>query len=250
MKHQVVMIFLSLIIAACSTKRKVVESPLFNKSAPPETKEEIEKLPKVTQSQIVADISPEIIKPPPQPRTILTADRKAPPKALEVTPPIAIKKSVPAPVAVAVTPPPPPPPTEEDLEYIIYTAKGGEKLSFVARSLLGSPRKTALLKKWNKKISKSSLRKGQEIKVKTEALKPKPIYLSRSLVTKYKKQLRDHLTKKSPTKTYIVKNGQTLQTISKKLYSTTRRWTELYLFNYEKMNTPDSLEKGTEIKHY
>lgn len=238
MKHQFVVIFFSLLIAACSSKRKVVESPLFNRSLPPETKEEIASLPKVTQEQIIEKISPAPVEPTPQPRSVVIANRKAP---------------LPSPqVAASATIPKSRAQSEElqDQDYVIYVAKGGEKLSFIARSLLGSPKKTSLLKTWNPNHITGPLQKNQEIKVKVSALNPQPIYLSRSLVMKYKTQLRDHLTKKSPQKTYVVKTGETLQTISQNLYTTTRRWTELYLFNYDKMKDPDALEKGTELKHY
>lgn len=235
MKHQTVVIFFSLLIAACASKRKFVESPLFNKSLPPETKEEIESLPKVTQSEVIEKISPAPVKPAPQPRTVLTANRKAPPPS-----PVVATAATAADIQE----------NEESQDYLIYVAKGGESLSFVAKSLLGSPQKTSLLKNWNPILASGPLKKEQEIKVKIEVLKPQPIYLTRSLITKYKTQLRGRLARNSPQKTYVVKNGETLQTISQKLYATTRRWTELYLLNYDKMQDPDILEKGTELKHY
>lgn len=235
MKHQTVVIFFSLLIAACASKRKFVESPLFNRSLPPETKEEVESLPKVTQSEVIEKISPAPVKPAPQPRTVLTVNRKAP----QPSPVVAT-----AATATAIQQ------IEESQDYLIYVATGGESLSFVAKSLLGSPQKTSLLKNWNPTLAIGPLRRDQEIKVKTEALKPQPIYLTRSLITKYKAELRGRLERNSPQKTHVVKNGETLQTISQKLYATTRRWTELYLLNYDKLQDPDILEKGTEIKHY
>ncbi|MGZ6471917.1 MAG: LysM peptidoglycan-binding domain-containing protein [Bdellovibrio sp.] len=233
MNYQLVAILLSLFLAACSSKRKVVESPLFTRTASPETQEELESLPKVSQAQLIEEVSPEPVKPAPQPRTILTANRKAPP-------PQEIKPVPEAPLRM---------PTQESENYIVYSANGGERLSFIARSLLGSPAKTNLLEQWNPGISSGPLAKGQEVKVKTADLKPQSIYLSKALLEKYKVELRDHLEEK-PQKTYIVKTGDTLQSISQLLYSTTRRWTELYLLNFEKIGNPDILENKTEIKHY
>lgn len=235
MKFQFGMIFLCLLIVSCSSKRKIVNSPLFNKSAAPETKEELESLPKVTQEQVIDELSPAPVKPAPQPRTLLAANRKAPPPTANVTP---------IPDAFTRTP------AANSQDYIIYIAKGGEKISFVARSLLGSPKKVSLLKGWNPGLTSDTLEKNQKVNVKVEALKPQTIYLSRDLVIKYKTQLHEHFKKKSPTKNCIVKAGETLQTISQQLYSTTRRWTELYLLNYDKMTDPDSLEKGTNLKYY
>lgn len=235
MKYQVGVIFFSFFISACVTKPRLVESPLFNTSAPPETKEELESLPKITQAQVIEKMSNTPDKPTPQPRTVMTPNRRAPTPRQEIMPAVSI--SVP----------------EENVEsqdYVIYTAKGGEQLSFVARSLLGSPQKTSLLRTWNPNLTTDRLKSGQEVKVKAEALKPQPIYLSRSLIIKFKTQLYDHLENKSPQKTYVVKTGDTLQTISQQFYSTTRRWTELYLLNHDRLKNPDSLEKDTELKHY
>ncbi|MGZ3795901.1 MAG: LysM peptidoglycan-binding domain-containing protein [Pseudobdellovibrionaceae bacterium] len=236
MRYQVVAIFFSLLTTACSSQHKVVDSPLFDKTAGIETKEDLEKLPKITQREAIEKIDTFTNIPPPPPRSVFIADRKTPPQTQEIRGLAAAtqtKKEM-----------------NEYQEYVIYTAKGGEHLSFIARSLLGSPQKTSLLKEWNPHLSSSILDKGQEVKVKVEALKPQAIYLSRNFVITYKDQLRNFFKKSAARKTYFVKSGDTLQTISQLLYSTTRRWTELYLLNLDKMTSPDSLARDTELKHY
>ncbi|MCE3009837.1 MAG: hypothetical protein LW875_04405 [Proteobacteria bacterium] len=41
--------------------------------------------------------------------------------------------------------------------------------------------------------------------------------------------------------------GETLQSISQKHYFTTRRWTEIYLFNYEKITDYNRLQPGIDL---
>lgn len=228
MKHELIVILISVALGACSSKRKTVESPLFNPSAGPETQQELETIAQVPQTEVVEKVSP-VTSPPPQPRMAITPNRKAPVSVEIETRQVA---------------------AEESEANIIYTALGGEKLAFVAKALLGSTENADLIKTWNQEIQNDVLEKGQQLKIKIENLKPQPIFLSKSVLLQYKAELRSRFIRTEPKNTYTVKTGDTLQMISQRLYSTTRRWTEIYLINYEKIDNPDVLKNGLELRHF
>ncbi len=53
---------------------------------------------------------------------------------------------------------------------------------------------------------------------------------------------------KAKGRTYVVKNGDTLGTISKRFYRTTTKWEAIYQANRDKMRNPRTMRPGTEIR--
>lgn len=136
----------------------------------------------------------------------------------------------------------------QNSNFITYTAKGGEKLTFVARSLLGNPHKTQLILEWNPNLKNSSLEKGTKILVKADELDPIARYLSKDVLEKNSDVLQKSFNKFKKFTSYKTAQGDTLQKISSTFYKTTRNWTLLYLFNIEVISDPDKLEIGTSIR--
>lgn len=216
----------SLVAISCSTKQKKIESPLFEAETPLETDEQLAALPKEDPSLLMRKIS-DVPTAPPKPRTVLTANRKAPETPLSQ----------------------PQPDAEMNADFVVYKVEGQEKLSLIARGLLGDVGKIPLLEKWNPGLDSKSLVKGQEIRVMVKYLKPNPIYLTRDFAIQNKVVLQKVLVKNQPSKEYLVQEGDTLQKISQKLYSTTRRWTELYLINQDLIPDPDRVPKELKLRH-
>lgn len=134
--------------------------------------------------------------------------------------------------------------SKQEQNFITYIAKGGEQLSFVARSLLGDPHKTDRLMEWNAQLQEGPLQKRQSILVKVEELNPIAIYLSKDLIEQNLEILGKSLRGFEKVNSYRVSHGDTLQKISSRFYSTTRNWTLLYLFNIQSIKNPDKLETG------
>lgn len=61
-------------------------------------------------------------------------------------------------------------------------------------------------------------------------------------------KLLAHLNKNAKFTTITVKKGQTLQSISSDLWSTTRLWPEIYLLNHEKISNWDKLTVGQKLR--
>jgi nucleoid-associated protein YgaU len=57
-----------------------------------------------------------------------------------------------------------------------------------------------------------------------------------------------HAQAAEQTVTHIVRPGETLQTISKKYYGTTRKWSEIYGRNRSVLNSPQSVAPGMKLK--
>lgn len=131
-------------------------------------------------------------------------------------------------------------------DSIVYTARGGERLSFVARSLLGSPSKTKELESWNPGLKNGPLSAGTKVRVHISYLKPQAIYLSKDLIEKYPDILRSRMKIKGGSD-YTTAKEDTLQKISQQHYKTTRQWTLLYLVNKKSITNPDQLKVGTVI---
>jgi LysM repeat protein len=58
---------------------------------------------------------------------------------------------------------------------------------------------------------------------------------------------RGEKEKAAGSKTYMVKEGDTLRSISRKFYKTSRRWTEIRDANEKKIDDPDNLKAGTTL---
>jgi LysM repeat protein len=58
---------------------------------------------------------------------------------------------------------------------------------------------------------------------------------------------RGEKEKGAGSKTYVVKEGDTLRSISRKFYKTSRRWTDIRDANEKKVNDPDNLKAGVTL---
>ena len=139
-------------------------------------------------------------------------------------------------------------------EAPFYTAIGGESLGRVAYLLYGSKKAVKDLYKENPELKgQRKLETEQKIYFSFENINPEPVYLTKDLLDRYKKEFS---AKIQNTKNIIgeentaVVRGDTLQKISQRIYGTTRYWTELYLLNQEKIANYDRLPAGIEITYF
>lgn len=124
--------------------------------------------------------------------------------------------------------PPEPPPAE-------YTIQAGDRLAAIAEKKYGNPDLWPVIVKANPGLRPETLRIGQKIKLPARAI-PEPT------ATPLK-------TEGPPTtsKTYTIMPGDTLSSISKKIYGTTRYTEQIYKTNTQTLKDKHLLTVGTPI---
>ncbi len=144
-----------------------------------------------------------------------------------------------------------PPPALEQAETgdkPFYSAIGGENLGRVAYALYSNHKMISKLAKMNPEIQATgTLSAGQEVFFEFTGLRPDPMYLTKDLLERYPEQLADALDQSNGTDTVTIATGETLQSVSQRLYGTTRYWTEIYLLNRDKLTSFDKVAPGLEI---
>lgn len=132
-----------------------------------------------------------------------------------------------------------------------YNPIGGEKLGRVAYALYGSKKKTKILIEKNPSLATNqSLTAGQPVYFSFDGVRPQPKLLTKDLIDRYPSELAQKLEGEmaSAKKSNVtVGPGESLQTVSMRLYGTTRYWTELYLLNRDKISNYDNVKAGTEL---
>lgn len=134
-----------------------------------------------------------------------------------------------------------------------YNSLGGESLRRVAHTLYSDKSFARQLLEKNPEL-KGVDKLGAEQKVffDLETVKPEPTYLTKDLLDRYAGQLADRLNMASSeqgiSKTTVTLNqGETLQELSKRLYGTSRYWTEIYLVNHDKIQNYDKVASGMSL---
>jgi hypothetical protein len=130
-----------------------------------------------------------------------------------------------------------------------YSAIGGENLGRVAYALYSDRKMTGKLAKMNPEIQAAgTLTVGQQVFFEMAGLKPNPMYLTKDLLERYPQELANALDTSGANETITVSAGETLQSVSQRLYGTTRYWTEIYLLNRDKLTSFDKVTKGIEVR--
>lgn len=140
---------------------------------------------------------------------------------------------------------------------VFYSAVGGETPSRVARTIIGGLRPLKKLLKANPDLKfGKKLSKGDKIYfVFDDVVEPQSAYFTKQLLDSYPSEFgakieasaASHGLNKIPV---VTQKGDTLQSISTKLYGTRRLWTELYLINRSKITNYDKISPGLELVAY
>lgn len=133
-----------------------------------------------------------------------------------------------------------------------YNPIGGESLGRVAYTLYGDRGAAkALLAKNPELAGVGKLSASQKVYFDFDQLKPQPMFLTKDLIDRYPEQLAAQLEKGGFAKTSAtLEAGETLQSLSQRLYGTTRYWTEIYLLNRGTLASYDRVRPGTQLAVY
>jgi nucleoid-associated protein YgaU len=153
-------------------------------------------------------------------------------------PPPPVTPSEPAPPpspAPEPTPTPSPAPTVK-----IHKVKSGETLGGIAKDVLGSASKWQVIADANPGVDPYALREGMELKI--------PIGGAAAASTASETLAQSPSPAPSEGaaagSTYKVRRGETLETISKKVYGTKTRWPEIWVANLAKLEDPNDVFEG------
>ena len=139
----------------------------------------------------------------------------------------------------------------QDSSDPFYNPIGGESLGRVAYVLYGSRKEAKSLLEQNPSLEGTqSLSADQKVFFTFDRVRPRPTMLSKDLIDRYPAQLAERLsfaTEKETKTTVALGQGETLQTLSRRLYGTTRYWTEIYLLNRAAISNYDRVKAGTEL---
>lgn len=130
-----------------------------------------------------------------------------------------------------------------------YDAVGGESLGRVAYALYGVRDQSKILAdNPNLKLAKK-IDAGQKIFFQFQTLRLQARYLTKGMLDRYTSDLAKVLREGAGEleKTEVAK-GETLQMVSKRLYGTTRYWTEIYLLNHEALPAYDKVTAGQTLE--
>jgi hypothetical protein len=132
-----------------------------------------------------------------------------------------------------------------------YRAIGNETLARVAYALYGN-QDTSVLSTENPSLdAKAKLARGQRVYFIFETLNPRTQLLNKDMLKRYGEDLAKVLRAKTEQLSNTrVGAGESLQSISKRLYGSTRYWTELYLFNIHKISNYDVIKAGTDLEFF
>ena len=137
-----------------------------------------------------------------------------------------------------------------------YDAVGGETLLRVSNTLYRSKKFVSELLEKNPGLEKGKkLSAGSKVVFDLGHVNPKPNYLTKGLLDRYKddlgKALISELVKEMlPKKSLTVETGDTLQTISERLYGDSRFWPEIYLVNRTDLPSYDKITPGQSLIVY
>ena len=139
----------------------------------------------------------------------------------------------------------------QDSSDPFYNPIGGESLGRVAYVLYGSRKEAQSLLEQNPSLEGAKvLSADQKVFFTFDRVRPQPTMLSKDLIDRYPAQLAERLsfaTEKEAKATVALGQGETLQTLSQRLYGTTRYWTEIYLLNQAAISNYDRVKAGTEL---
>lgn len=139
----------------------------------------------------------------------------------------------------------------QDSSDPFYNPIGGESLGRVAYVLYGSRKEAKALLEQNPSLQDvKKLGSDQKVFFSFDRVRPQPTMLSKDLIDRYPAQLAERLafaTEKEAKTTVALGQGETLQTLSQRLYGTTRYWTEIYLLNQAAIPNYDRVKAGTEL---
>lgn len=131
-----------------------------------------------------------------------------------------------------------------------YNPIGGESLARVAYTLYGDRKLSGDLRAKNPGLAGvKKLEIGQAVFFEFDKLNPTPTYLTKDLIDRYSDQLaskigsNDQMGKDS----VVLEKGETLQSLSQRLYGTTRYWTEIYLLNKDSLKSYDTVAAGVSL---
>jgi hypothetical protein len=131
-----------------------------------------------------------------------------------------------------------------------YNPVDGEKLTRIAYALYGVHDVTRLQTENPEIADGSSVGVGQKIFFTFDTIKPQSNYLTKDLIDRYAVELGQVLREQlQPLQVTKIERGETLQIVSKRLYGTTRYWTELYLLNQNALGSYDKVNDGVQIEY-
>lgn len=131
-----------------------------------------------------------------------------------------------------------------------YLPIGGESLGRVAYTLYGNRGMAGSLLKKNPELQGvKKLTAEQRVYFDMDKLNPQPMFLTKDMLDRYPSQLAEKIQKTSvlAKTTVALGTGETLQTLSQRLYGTTRYWTEIYLLNREALASYDKVSPGMQL---
>lgn len=157
---------------------------------------------------------------------------------VDPTPAVPVPAPAPRPVPEAVKPPAPrepdPIPKAVAPEFTIYRVKPGDTLGSIAREFYGTDKHASAIAKANPFKDPQRLRSGEELRVPRDPLNiqgkdtapPSPA------------------APPGPSRTYTVRPGDTLSSISKSQYGTVKHADLIYQANRAALSSPDDIRVG------
>jgi hypothetical protein len=130
-----------------------------------------------------------------------------------------------------------------------YNPLGGESLGRVAYTLYGDESLFRQLAEQNPELrGVKTLAASQRVFFDFDRVKPVPTFLTKDLLDRYPNELAARLPGAGLSKNSVtLAPGETLQSLSQRLYGTTRYWTEIYLLNKEAISNYDRVPAGVAL---
>jgi nucleoid-associated protein YgaU len=152
-----------------------------------------------------------------------------------------------------VEPPAPTPPPATELATApvvpapvekIHVVKPGETLGGIAQTYLGSSTKYGELLKANPGVVPERLQDGMKLKIPVSGGAGSASGGSASATGTATAKPDTAAGSSAPGGTYTVRSGDTLETISKRVYGTKSRWPEIWVSNLGRLDSPDDVSAG------
>lgn len=139
-----------------------------------------------------------------------------------------------------------------DASSPFYNPIGGESLGRVAYTLYGDRKMFRELVAQNPDLGGiESLRADQRVFFDFNRVRPMPTYLTKDLLDRYTGELASKIESAGLAKeTVTLAPGETLQSLSQRLYGTTRYWTEIFLLNHDTISNYDQVKAGLSLTVY
>lgn len=130
-----------------------------------------------------------------------------------------------------------------------YNPIGGESLGRVAYTLYGDRSMFRQLAEQNPELQGvKTLAASQRVFFDFDRVKPMPTFLTKDLLDRYPNELAEKLPGAGLAKNSVtLAPGETLQSLSQRLYGTTRYWTEIYLLNQGAISNYDRVPAGVAL---